>query len=69
MKHNDTPDKCNGCQVARLAEGLDGHHLWQCKMCSHLHAKLSAGVPKRSCPNCGCRFEDRNYWRFLRGGK
>lgn len=38
-------------------------HKWRCRMCGHVHAKKTPGVPKRSCPNCGCRFEDRSYWR------
>jgi hypothetical protein len=37
-------------------------HTWRCKMCGHLHKKKTPGVPIRSCPHCGCRFEDRRYW-------
>jgi hypothetical protein len=38
-------------------------HLWKCQMCGHIYKKKSPGVPNRSCPHCGCRFEDRRFWQ------
>lgn len=40
-------------------------HWWKCKMCGRIHKKKTPGRPNRSCPHCGCRFEDRTYWEAV----